>query len=101
MLDSLIDQAKAAREDIRAIVVYGEASSPSVGELGVLARQVVGTDTVKIVTDLAPTDVVPHGAAIWARIVGSALAPEPEQVEVQPRQIPMYNKLLEAPKEPL
>lgn len=36
--------------------------------IGEMARLAVGTDVVQVLNDIAPDDVVPHGAAIWAML---------------------------------
>jgi hypothetical protein len=55
------------REEIRAIVIYGAASAPGNTELGTIALTAVGTDEVKLMTEIEPSEVVAHGAAIWAQ----------------------------------
>jgi hypothetical protein len=55
------------REDVRAIVVAGEASVSGSLNLAKLAQGVVGTDTAKIMTEIPVSDVVARGAAAWAR----------------------------------
>lgn len=57
------------RDNIRAVVLSGEASPARNKELGELARHAVGTTTATIMTELDPSEVVAHGAAVWARNV--------------------------------
>jgi NAD(P)H-hydrate repair Nnr-like enzyme with NAD(P)H-hydrate dehydratase domain len=59
---------KHKRDDIRAIIISGEASATGVANLGAIAVEEVGTDQVKLMTDIDPLEVVAHGAAVWARI---------------------------------
>jgi hypothetical protein len=47
---------------------FGEASASSIAQLGVLALQAVGFDVIKLMTHIAPEDVVAHGAAVRARM---------------------------------
>ncbi|KAH3999425.1 hypothetical protein HBH98_087720 [Parastagonospora nodorum] len=56
------------REDIRAIIIAGEASAAAVKELGDAALEVVGTEEVKLLTDFEPSEVVAHGAAVFSRL---------------------------------
>ncbi|KAH7388822.1 hypothetical protein BKA66DRAFT_558755 [Pyrenochaeta sp. MPI-SDFR-AT-0127] len=56
------------RDSLRAIIISGEATTPAITSLGVMAKQAVGTETVKIMTDIDPPEVVAHGAAVWARL---------------------------------
>ncbi|KAF2123917.1 hypothetical protein P153DRAFT_303421 [Dothidotthia symphoricarpi CBS 119687] len=69
-LDVFINKAllEKHRDDIRAIVIVGEASAPSISELGMIAKMAVGTEVVNVVTDIDPTEAVAHGAAVWARL---------------------------------
>jgi hypothetical protein len=55
------------REDVRAIIVAGEASVSESYNLAKLAQSVVGTDTAKIMTEIPVSEVVARGAAAWAR----------------------------------
>ncbi|KAH7384421.1 hypothetical protein DE146DRAFT_739987 [Phaeosphaeria sp. MPI-PUGE-AT-0046c] len=55
------------REDVRAIIVAGEASVSASLNLAKLAQSVVGTDTAKIMTDIPFSEVAARGAAAWAR----------------------------------
>jgi hypothetical protein len=55
------------RQDVRAIVVAGEASVSGSFNLAKLARGVVGTDTARIMTGIPNSEVVARGAAAWAR----------------------------------
>jgi hypothetical protein len=59
---------KHRRKDIRAVVVSGEASTEGNSRLGIMALEAVGTEEVNLMTDIDPSEVVSHGAAIWARI---------------------------------
>ncbi|KAF1842212.1 uncharacterized protein K460DRAFT_435543 [Cucurbitaria berberidis CBS 394.84] len=70
-LDSLIQEALQIyeRDSIRAIVIAGEASSLGITNLSIMAYRAVGTQMVSVMTEIAPTDVVAHGAAVWARLV--------------------------------
>jgi hypothetical protein len=45
------------REDIRAIVIFGEAPASSIAELGTLALEAVGTDVVKLMTEIEPSEL--------------------------------------------
>lgn len=56
------------REDIRAIVIMGEASKTGTEQLGKIALDAVGTEAVKLMTDFEPSEVVAHGAAVFARL---------------------------------
>lgn len=56
------------REDIRTIVIMGEVSAKGIQELGKIALDAVGTETVKLLTDFKPSELVAHGAAIFARL---------------------------------
>jgi hypothetical protein len=88
-------------------VLFGEASVSRSRELGLIALKAVGTETVKLVTDLAPSEVVPHGAAMWARLVqgppkGFISCPPPgwkpgQETFGGPVDTLIYNRLLEAP----
>lgn len=55
------------RQDVRAIIVAGEASVLGSFNLAKLARGVVGTDTARIMTEIPNSEVVARGAAAWAR----------------------------------
>jgi hypothetical protein len=59
--------SKHKREDVRAVVITGEASSIGNAELGDIALRVVGTSEVKLMTEIEHSEVVAYGAAIWAR----------------------------------
>ncbi|KAF1358551.1 hypothetical protein EJ07DRAFT_123746 [Lizonia empirigonia] len=59
----------AQRENIRTIILSGEASPPRATELGEMACKAVGTETARVMTDIDPAEVVAHGAAVWARLV--------------------------------
>lgn len=54
------------REDIRAIVVTGDASAAAVGELGDAALKSVGNEKVRLLTDFASSQVIAQGAAVFA-----------------------------------
>jgi hypothetical protein len=95
------------REDIRAIVIFGEASASSIAELGELALRAVGTDVVKLMTHIAPEEVVAHGAAVWARMTVEdaehwwscpprVMYHDETYVQKIGQGIPMYNKLIKA-----
>jgi hypothetical protein len=56
-------------EDVRAVVIMGEASSAAVEELATAALAAVGTNEVKLMTQFHHTEVVAHGAAVFSRIV--------------------------------
>jgi hypothetical protein len=95
------------REDIRAIVIFGEASASSIAELGELALRAVGTDVVKLMTHVAPEEVVAHGAAVWARMTVEdaerwwscpprVMYYDETYVQKIGQDIPMYHKLIEA-----
>jgi hypothetical protein len=56
-----------AREDIRAIVVAGEASASAIAELTAITHDAVGTDVVKVMSDIDPSEVAAHGAAAMVR----------------------------------
>ncbi|KAF1848103.1 uncharacterized protein K460DRAFT_308018 [Cucurbitaria berberidis CBS 394.84] len=60
------------RDDIRAIVIAGEASTDAVTELGRIAHKAVETETVKVLSDIETSEVVAHGAAVWAKLFGRA-----------------------------
>jgi hypothetical protein len=71
-MDGFINRAttgyfKIGRKDIRAIVLFGEASPPAFTALGTMAVNVIGTDTVHIAPGIAPPDVLTYGAAWYAR----------------------------------
>lgn len=57
------------RENIRAIVIAGEASTTAIELLGGAAREAVGHEQVELITDIEPSEVVAHGAAVWARTI--------------------------------
>jgi hypothetical protein len=69
MMGFLSDQVLSSRkrEDIRAIVIAGEASASAIAELTAITRDVVGTDVVKVMNDIDPSEVAAHGAAAIAR----------------------------------
>ncbi|KAH7407043.1 hypothetical protein DE146DRAFT_607170 [Phaeosphaeria sp. MPI-PUGE-AT-0046c] len=56
------------REDIRAIIISGEASATCAEELGKAALNAVGTEEVKLMKNFEPSKVVAHGAAVFARL---------------------------------
>jgi hypothetical protein len=37
--------------------------------LGAIALQKVGTEEVKLMTEIDPSEVVAHGSAVWAKLV--------------------------------
>lgn len=55
------------RDDVRAIVLTGEASADAFSELGQIALDAVGTDVVAIAPGIDPADVLAYGAAAFAR----------------------------------
>jgi hypothetical protein len=55
-------------ENIRAIVISGEASTMANSKLGDIALQLVGTEEVKLMKEIDPLEVVAHGAAVWAQL---------------------------------
>jgi hypothetical protein len=57
------------RQEVRAIIVTGEASKAAVNELGNVAVNAVGTGVVKLMTDIDPAEVVAHGGAVLARMI--------------------------------
>lgn len=69
VLPILAEPTTGQRENVRAIVLFGEADSLSTTQLGQIAREAVGTKTVEIMTDIDPSEAVAHGAAVWARMV--------------------------------
>lgn len=56
------------QEDIRAIIISGEASAAGNARLGALAIQAVGTDEVQLMTEIESSKAVAHGAAVWAQL---------------------------------
>lgn len=60
---------KCDTNSIRSIVLSGEASALWIHELDEMARKAVATDSVKIMTEIAPADVVAHGVAWWVELV--------------------------------
>lgn len=71
-LGDFIDKAlngyyRHERDNIRAIVLAGEASPSAFDQLGAIARTAVGTDVVKVATGINPPDVLAYGAAAYAR----------------------------------
>jgi hypothetical protein len=113
LINDLVDRNKyGEREDIRAIVLFGEASTPGFEQLGIIARNAVGIEVVQIVSDLAPWEAAPHGAAMWARLVQgpstSFMGCPPGALEwysladtFTGLDTPLYNRLIEAPSAPL
>lgn len=59
---------KHQRDSFRAIVISGEASEPANTALGAMVKRIVGTEAVQIMTEIDPSEVVAHGAAVWARL---------------------------------
>lgn len=55
------------RDDVRAIVLAGEASLPAFAILGDIALSTVGTQLGKIATGIHPPYTVAHSAAAYAR----------------------------------
>jgi hypothetical protein len=58
---SEIDARFYRREDVRAIIVAGEASVSESYNLAKLAQSVVGKDTAKIMTEFPVSEVVARG----------------------------------------
>ncbi|KAF2029127.1 hypothetical protein EK21DRAFT_68303 [Setomelanomma holmii] len=56
------------REDIRAIIIAGEVSKAAVAKLGNAVLKAVGTEEVRLLAEIDPSEVVAHGAAFWARM---------------------------------
>jgi hypothetical protein len=56
------------RENIRAVIMTGEASAASVAELAATAVRAIGTKAVRALAEFKPSEVVAHGAAVWARM---------------------------------
>jgi hypothetical protein len=65
-LNEQILQDQSKREDIRAIVISGEASPTGNAELGAIALEVVGTSVVKIMTEIESSETAAYGAAVWS-----------------------------------
>lgn len=61
--------SKHNRQDIRAIVVSGEASPSANAEMCDIALQVVGTNEVRLMTDIEGSEVVARGAAVLAQLI--------------------------------
>jgi hypothetical protein len=107
LINDLIDGKQyEQREDIRAIVLFGEASDPAFDALGTIAHNAIDIESVQIMTDLAPWEAVPHGAAMWGRLVQVPPCAPHDWVEFPgeetyggPVNTPMYNRLLGAPGE--
>jgi hypothetical protein len=57
------------REDIRAIIIAGDATPAAITELGNIALDAVGTSVVKLMTQIDPSEVIAYGAAAWARMM--------------------------------
>jgi molecular chaperone DnaK (HSP70) len=55
------------REDIRAIVTAGEASSSAFTEIREIVHNAVGNRDVRYLDDIDPALVAAHGAAMYAR----------------------------------
>jgi molecular chaperone DnaK (HSP70) len=70
-LDSFVEHSlqKHDRDSVRAIIVSGEASASRSIELGEMAKNAVGSQSAKVLTDIDPSEVVAYGAAVWARRV--------------------------------
>lgn len=47
----------------------GEALSVESAELTEIVRSAVETESVRVVSDFDPSEVVPNGAAAWARTI--------------------------------
>jgi hypothetical protein len=59
---------RSKREQVRAIIVIGEASDAAIAELGEIALKMVGTEAVRLIKDIDAKELVAYGAAIWARM---------------------------------
>ena len=57
-----------ARDDIRAIVISGEASVEGIAALERIAYKAVGTEPLEYVAEIDAAEVVAHSAAEYARI---------------------------------
>ncbi|KAH3914046.1 hypothetical protein HBI56_054280 [Parastagonospora nodorum] len=69
-LEEFLDEMDARfykRQDVRAIIVAGEASVSGSFNLAKLARGVVGIDMARIMTEIPNSEVVSRGATAWAR----------------------------------
>lgn len=62
-------------DNIRAIVIFGEASMAAVGLLRGIAREAVGHEDVELIMDIESSEVVAHGAATWARMASRSEPP--------------------------
>jgi hypothetical protein len=56
------------RQEVRAIVITGEASKAAIAKLGDFALKMVGTEAVRLITDIDASELVAYGAAVWARM---------------------------------
>jgi hypothetical protein len=56
------------RQEIRAIVITGEASNAAIAELGDIAVKMLGNEAVPLITDIEASELVAYGAAVWARM---------------------------------
>ncbi|KAH7081131.1 hypothetical protein BKA63DRAFT_599519 [Paraphoma chrysanthemicola] len=56
------------RENIRAVIITGEASAARVAEVAAAAVRTIGTKEVRALTNFKPSEVVAYGAAVWARM---------------------------------
>jgi hypothetical protein len=56
------------RENIRAIVIMGDATPTASTQLGTAALDAVGNEEAKLMTDIAPSEVAAYGAAVLARM---------------------------------
>lgn len=54
--------------DVRAIVLAGEVSSAVFSELGEIALQVIGTNTVELISETASADVVLRVSAYFVKM---------------------------------
>lgn len=57
------------RDSVRATVISGEANPLLSLDFGEIARKVVGTKAVRVLTSTDPSEVTAFGAAVWARLV--------------------------------
>jgi hypothetical protein len=56
--------SKHKREDIRAIIISGEASTTAENKLGDTALELVGTGEVKLMKEIDSSEVVAYGAVV-------------------------------------
>lgn len=56
-------------DSVRATIRSGDANPLLSLGLGGIARKVVGTKAVRVLTSIDPSEVTAFGAAVWARLV--------------------------------